>query len=80
MLNDVITAVFVVFKCGTLTSSFFVEFPSNLHILIFNLLLCMGLQTSILGLYLLSNMAAENNGKPLKTKFEKIEKQNVDFC
>ena len=39
----------------------------------------MGLQTSILGLYLLSIMAAENNGKPLKTKFEKIEKQNVDF-
>ena len=79
-LNDVITAVFVVFKCGTLTSSFFVEFSSNLHILIFNLLLCMGLQTSIPALYLLSNMAAENNGKLLKTKFEKIEKQNVDFC
>ena len=80
MLNDVITAVFVVFKCGTLMSPFLVEFASNLHILIFNLLLCTGLQTSILGLYLLSNMAAENNGNPLKTKFEKIEKQNVDFC
>ena len=40
----------------------------------------MDLQTSKLGLYLLSNMAAENNGKPLKTKFEKIEKQNDDFC
>ena len=40
----------------------------------------MGLQTSKLGLYLLSIMAAENNGKPLKKKFEKIEKQNVDFC
>ena len=25
-------------------------------------------------------MAAENNGKPLKTKFEKIEKQNVGSC
>jgi len=24
-------------------------------------------------------MAAENNGKPLKTKFEKIEKENMDF-
>ena len=78
-MNDVITAVFVVFKCGTLTSSFFVEFASNLHILIINLLICMGLQSSILGLYLLSNMAAENNGKQLKTIFGKIEKQNVDF-
>ena len=28
----------------------------------------------------MSNMAAENNGKPLKTKFEKIEKQNVGSC
>ena len=83
-LNDVITAVFVVFKRGTLmsiyVSSFFVGFASNLHIVIFNLFLCMGLQISILGLYLLYNMAAEKNGKPLKTKFEKIEKQNVDFC
>ena len=78
--NDVITAVFVVFKCGTLTSSFFVEFSSDLHILIFNLLLCMGLKTSIVGLNLLTNMAAENNGKPLKTKFEKIGKQNFDLC
>ena len=34
----------------------------------------------ILALYLLSNMAAENNGKPLKTKFEKIEKKSFDFC
>ena len=40
----------------------------------------MGLQTSILSLYLLSNMAAENNRKQLKTKLEKTEKQNVDFC
>jgi len=82
-LNDVIPAVFVVFvvfEFGIFTSSFFVEFASYFHILIFNLLLCMALQTSILGLYLLSNMATENNGNPLKTKFEKIEKQNVDFC
>ena len=39
----------------------------------------MGLETSILGLYFLSNMADKNNGHPLKTKFEKIEKQNVGF-
>ena len=77
-LNDVITAVLFVFKYGTLTS-FFLEFSFDLHILIFNLLLCMGLQTSILALYLLSNTAAENNWKPLKTTFEKIEKQNVEF-
>ena len=51
MLNDVIVAVFVVFKCYTLTSSFFVEFSSNWHILIFNLLLCMGKQTIIFVLY-----------------------------
>ena len=40
----------------------------------------MGLQTSILGLYLLSNVASENNWKSLKTTFEKIKKQKVDFC
>ena len=40
----------------------------------------MGSLPSILGSNLLSNMAYENNGKPFKTKFEKIEKQNVDFC
>jgi len=40
----------------------------------------MALQTGILLLYLLSIMAAENNGKPLDTNFEKIEKQNVVFC
>ena len=74
-----VVVVVVVFKCDTLTSSFFVKFSSNLHILIFNVLLCMDFQTSILGLYLISNIAAKNNGKPLKTKFEKIEKQNVDF-
>ena len=78
-LNDFITAVFVVFKCGTLTSSFFVEFASNLHILIFSLSLCVGLQISNFGLYLLSNMAVENNGTPLKSKFDRIEKQNIDF-
>ena len=68
MLNNVMVAVFVVIMCGTLTSSFFVDFSSNWHILIFYSLLCMRLQTSILGLYLLSNMAAENNGKPGKIK------------
>ena len=40
----------------------------------------MGLQTMVLSSYLLSNMATEINGKPLKTNFEKSEKQNVDFC
>ena len=38
----------------------------------------MGLQPSTHGYYLLSNMAAKNNGKPLNTKFEKTEKQNYD--
>jgi len=37
----------------------------------------MGLQTSIIGLYLLSNVAAGNIGKPLNSPFEKIEKKNV---
>ena len=74
------TADFVFDKCGIHTSSFFVIFFSDWHIFIFFFLLFMGLQTSILGLYLSSNMAAENNGNPLKTKFEKTEKQNVDFC
>ena len=32
----------------------------------------MGLQTSILGLYLLFNMVPENNGQLLNRKFEKI--------
>ena len=66
-------AGFVVFKCGILTSSFFVAFSLNLHIIIGHSLLCNGLQFSF-------KMATDNNGKPLKTKFEKIEKQNLDFC
>ena len=78
-LNDVRTTVFVVFKSSILTSSFFIEFSSNWKILIFYLLLCLGLQTSILGLYLQSNMAAENNGKALKTKFEKRIKTKHSF-
>ena len=39
----------------------------------------MGLQTSVFGSYLLSKMAAEKTGKPLKPKFKKIEKQNIGW-
>ena len=67
-LNDVIMAVFAVFKCGILTYSFFVEFACNLRTLIFNILLCIGLQTSILGSYLLSNMSRRKLRKNFKTK------------
>ena len=45
----------------------------------FNSLLCMGLQTSVFGSYLLSKMAAEKTEKPLKPKFAKIEKQNIGW-
>ena len=38
----------------------------------------MGLQTSSFGEYLLSNMDAEKNGKPLKQKCVQIQKQNVN--
>ena len=39
----------------------------------------MGLYTGILNWHLLSNFAAEkNNGKPLKPKFSKCEKQNIN--
>jgi len=37
----------------------------------------MGLQTSVIGLNLLSKMAVEKTEKPLKQKCAKIEKQNV---
>ena len=39
----------------------------------------MELQPSTLGLILLFIMTTENNENPLKTKFEKNEKQNDDY-
>ena len=41
-------------------------------------MLCMELQTSDLGQYLLTNMAAEKTENPLKQKCVQIQKQKVD--
>ena len=40
----------------------------------------MGLQTSILGLYILSNLAAENNQKTIKNKIRENQKQKLGSC
>ena len=47
---------FDVLRWGTLTPSIFVQFSSNWHMLLFNSWLCMGLQSSVFGSYLLSKM------------------------
>ena len=47
---------FDVLRWGTLTPSIFVQFSSNSHMLLFNSWLCMGLQSSVFGSYLLSEM------------------------
>ena len=54
---------FDVIRWGTLTPSIFVQFSSNSHMLLFNSWLCMGLQSSVFGSYLLSEMTV---GKTVK--------------
>ena len=54
---------FDVLRWGTLTPSIFVQFSSNWHMLLFNSWLCMGLQSSVFGSYLLSEMTV---GKTVK--------------
>ena len=51
---------FYYFLCGTLTSSKFVYFSSNWHIMFFTVCLCVGLQTSSFRYYLQFNMADQN--------------------
>ena len=80
-ISDLMTSerVFMLLDCDTLTFSMFMQFYSNWYILFCSSLLCMGLQTSVFGWYLLSKMAAEKTKKPLKPKFAKIEKQNIGW-
>ena len=54
---------FDVLRWGTLTPSIFVQFSSNWHMLLFISWLCMGLQSSVFGSYLLSEMTV---GKTVK--------------
>ena len=56
---------FDVIRWGTLTPSIFVQFSSNSHMLLFNSWLCMGLQSSVFGSYLLSEMTV---GKTVKNQ------------
>jgi len=56
---------FDVLRWGTLTPSIFVQFSSNWHMLLFNSWLCMGLQSSVFGSYLLSEMTV---GKTVKNQ------------
>ena len=54
---------FDVLRWGTLTPSIVVQFSSNSHMLLFNSWLCMGLQSSVFGSYLLSEMTVEKTVK-----------------
>ena len=56
---------FDVLRWGTLTPSIFMQFSSIWHMLLFNSLLCMGLQSSVFGSYLLSEMTV---GKTVKNQ------------
>ena len=65
---------FDVIRWGTLTPSIFVQFSSNSHMLLFNSWLCMGLQSSVFGSYLLSEKTVgktvkNQNGVKLKTNY-----------
>ena len=63
---------FDIIRWGTLTPSFFVQFSSNWHMLLFNSWLCMGLQSSVFGSYLLSKMTVEKTVKnQTDVKFKK---------
>ena len=57
---------FDVLRWGTLTPSIFVQFSSNWHMLLFISWLCMGLQSSVFGSYLLSEMTVGKTVKNLK--------------
>ena len=57
---------FDVLRWGTLTPSIFVQFSSNWHMLLFNSWLCMGLQSSVFGSYLISEMTVGKTVKNIK--------------
>ena len=71
----------LLFKCVSMRHSHVFNFCpifSKDYILFFNSLLCMGLQTSVLGSYLLSKMAAEKSTEnPLNHNLRKSKKQNI---
>ena len=67
---------FDVLRWGTLTPSIFVQFSSNWHMLLFNSLLCMGLQSSVFGSYLLSKMTV---GKTVKNQSDVKLETNYQF-
>ncbi len=67
---------FDVLRWGTLTPSIFMQFSSIWHMLLFNSLLCMGLQSSVFGSYLLSEMTV---GKTVKNQSDVKLKKSIWF-